>query len=111
MLPLDARARWPGELLTDSRVTHIWDNDKILGQTYAKQTDFPGMLWDAFFLYGPEVSWDDSPPKYVSWGSTIMRTRERLKTDCLKLLGKSSLNRLPSGVLGGRREQTALAQP
>jgi len=100
MLLLDARAGWPGELLTDSRVAHFWDNDKILGQTYAKQVDFPGVLWAAFFLYGPEASWDDSPPKSVSWGSTIMRTRERLKTDSLKLLGKSSLNRPPLGVPG-----------
>ena len=35
-------------------------------------------LIDAYLLYGPQARWDEQPPGLVSWGSTILSTRDSL---------------------------------
>lgn len=89
MYPTDLRERWPGSVLTDSRVIHWWDEDKRLGRWYAERlpemrdrlapgsTNVGGpILWDAYLVYGPEAQWDDAPTGLRRWGRTILATRE-----------------------------------
>jgi hypothetical protein len=91
MLPSDSRSRWEEELLTDQRVIHLWDEGKILGRFHASRLDYPGeVMWDAYLLYGSGASWKSDPPPVISWGYTIVRTRERLQRDLLALLRKST---------------------
>jgi hypothetical protein len=91
MYPTDARARWPAPLLTDERVTHRWDERRLVGGWYwdelpwiwarkAPESLVPqaGPVWDAYFLYAREAAWDDRPTHLVSWGYTIMRSRAAL---------------------------------
>jgi hypothetical protein len=91
MYPGDARAKWPPTLLTDERVSHYWDQQRVLGTAYL--LNLPAMLdrradatlsptadsmWDAFFLYAPGDRWRDPLPVPIRWGYPIMPTREQL---------------------------------
>ncbi len=89
MLPKDTRQRWPADLLTDGRVKHFWDEAKVAGNWYATQTNFPRAQWDAWFLYGRDAQWGDSPPTFAGWGRTIWSTREKFRENLMKLLGES----------------------
>jgi hypothetical protein len=79
----DERSRWPGSLLTDPRVVHFWDEQKVVGAWFGNHPDYSGLskgqaLWDAFLLYGAESRWDDKPSHLISTGRTIMAKREEL---------------------------------
>ncbi len=91
MYPGDARSKWPPTLLTDRRVVHHWDEQRVLGKAYLSR--LPAMLdrraaetrqptgdaiWDAFFLYAPGDRWQEPLPLPVTWGYPIMVTRDRL---------------------------------
>jgi hypothetical protein len=94
MFPGDSSEKWPPALLTDPRVVHFWDEQKLIGNLYfqdlpkiwekrAPGTGTPDdlIVWDAYLLYEPKVRWDDGPPDVVSWGSTILQTQDRLVSD------------------------------
>jgi hypothetical protein len=87
MLPGDARGEWDPRLLTDERVTHFWDEEKLAGRFFAEtEKFFSPIAWDAYYLYGPEARWDDRPAPLVSWGYTIMGKRNQLQEDFSDLL-------------------------
>ena len=92
--PGDSRQGWRADLLTDARVIQYWDEPRSVGRLYYQSLPqiWPARaahtlppqettLWDAYLLYGPRARWDARPPDVVSWGSTIVRTRERLSHD------------------------------
>lgn len=98
MYPGDARSKWPEAALTDDRVLHYWDGERIVGQRYlshlaamldrrAPETVVPtaDAMWDAFYVYPRSVKWDDPVPLPVSWGYPIMVTREQLVADIDRL--------------------------
>jgi len=81
-------------LLPDSRALNFWDDGKSIGRRYhmlvprmmgrraPHSKDMEGdVLWDSYLLYAPEARWNDAPPDVVSWGSTIMLSRETLERD------------------------------
>ena len=91
MYPGDARTKWPATLLTDSRVMHLWDEQRLVGKAYlarlpvmldrrAPETMIPeaDALWDAFFVYAADARWTDAAPLPVAWGYPIMPTRDTL---------------------------------
>lgn len=92
MYPTDAREHWPGDVLTDPRVVHVWDEGKTVGRWYmSRVADIesaraPGsgglggnVLWDAFLVYGPEAHWRDAPDGLRRWGRTILGTQDALR--------------------------------
>jgi hypothetical protein len=98
MMPNDSRAKWSGNLLTDSRVIHRWDEPKVVGTWFAPRTDTirpqlapdsawgkGDVLWDAYLLYGADARWDEAPSGLIHWGRTIVAGRETLKGDFDKL--------------------------
>ena len=104
MLASDRVAQWlvePDDLLSDSRSLHYWDNAKIVGRYYEEhvtQLGEPGddrVEWDAYFLYGPEARWDETPPQHISWGRTIVDSRDRLLQDFNVLLKSLATTRTP----------------
>jgi hypothetical protein len=89
MYPTDARDRWPGDVLTDRRVVHWWNEDRRVGRWYAPRmramadrlaAGSEGMggaiLWDAYLVYGRDAEWTDAPSGLRRWGRPIFATRE-----------------------------------
>ncbi|CAN5738943.1 hypothetical protein BH18ACI4_BH18ACI4_11000 [soil metagenome] len=92
MIPTDARGawRWTGNVITDPRVVHFWDDQKVVGRWFA-QPETPaeidaGIVWDAFFLYGPEAEWQAKPKPLISWGATVIDEFDTLEKTMLPLL-------------------------
>ena len=105
MVESDARENWPKELLTDPRVTHFWDEARIVGRWFAPRTLTEEMqaalapnssglgqqvLWDCYLVFGPESRWDDGPSGVRRWGRTILRTREHLRQEIDALAGAAT---------------------
>ena len=101
MYPGDSRAKWPAALLTDARVLHYWDRERVIGVRYlshlpamldrrAPETVTPtaDAMWDAFYVHGRGARWQDPVPVPVSWGYPIMVTREQLMRDVESLIAK-----------------------
>jgi len=100
MLESDSRPGWPRDILTDPRVTHLWDEHRVLGRWIARDLElkmwsrtlgtWTDTLWDAYLLYGPEARWTSSPGPPIGWGTTIMKSREELRTKLSSLLHEST---------------------
>jgi hypothetical protein len=98
MMPADARTKWSSTLLHDARVSHRWDEGKVVGRWFAPRTagikaqlaagsawGDGDVLWDAYLLYGADARWDEAPSGLIHWGRTIVAGRETLKADFGKL--------------------------
>ena len=99
MYPGAARDKWRRDLLPDPRAVHWWDEQRAVGremltilQPYANvraagSREFDGdILWDAYLLFDHTARWDKSPGGLVSWGYTVMATRQPLQDDLFRLL-------------------------
>ena len=90
MIPTDSRSRWnwTGGILEDSRVVHFWDEKKKAGRFFANkdpETDDPDVVWDAYYLYGPEAQWLAKPEPLLASGSTVIDEFEKLKAQFASL--------------------------
>lgn len=73
--------------MPDQRAVHFWDGEHIIGQWFAKAIDgYDGIAWDAYYLYGPDATWNSVPSPLRGSGGTIYGERERLKTQIQTLL-------------------------
>lgn len=95
MYPGDAESRWPREVLFDPRVEHRWDEPKSAGRWFLEHLGelkptrggdgvFPqrvDAMWDTYMLFDRDAKWETRPSSIVSWGYTVMRTRDQLKKD------------------------------
>jgi mercuric reductase len=89
MYPGDHKSRWNPDLLTDPRVTHYWDKDKLIGRWMVEQkvVDYPRRtLWDSYLLFGPEAAWEETPAPLVGWGMPVYHRRHKLKAEIAPLL-------------------------
>ncbi|MDA2931049.1 hypothetical protein MYX84_14070 [Acidobacteria bacterium AH-259-O06] len=88
----DSQSKWDDDLLSDPRVLHFWDEEKIVGLWYEQHVTRLGQQgarrveWDAYFLYHPDAIWAEQVPRVVSWGRTIVAKRKQLQHDLLELL-------------------------
>ena len=91
MLASDSESKWPAKLLADKRVTHYWDDGRVVGTWYGENVTAkkPGHVeWDMYFLYSADSEWgDDGPTELISHGRTIVESRDQLKEDVLKTVG------------------------
>ncbi len=93
MYPGDERSKWDASLITDSRVTLFWDQEKVAGRWFREHNiaDCDAeILWDAFLLFGPEAEWDDVPAPLISWGVPVYHRREDLKAAIYPLFPRLS---------------------
>ena len=71
--------------MTDARVTHLWDGQRIVGRWFAQQEEYRRQVigpiaWDIYFLYGPEADWDLIPSPLIDSGYTIIgKSRDLMK--------------------------------
>ncbi len=100
MLGGDRFAKWlvdpSDDLISDARALHFWDDDKAIGRYYEDKVTRLGqpgeerIEWDAYFLYGPDTTWSNDPPEPISWGRTIVDTREQFREDFETLMRELS---------------------
>ncbi len=87
MLPRDSRSDWDECVMSDPRATHLWDEKRLASQTFAGEVEgAPAPVWDAYLLYGSEVTWGDVPSQPISSGYTVYGTRDELEKHILPLL-------------------------
>jgi len=87
MLAGDSRQGWDGARLVDTRVTHLWDQQKAVGNWFSNNvTHDLGTTWDFYALYGPDAA-DLARPD--SMGGTIIGRTGQLRSGIDKLLGAS----------------------
>ena len=76
MMTSDRREEWPSKLLTDRRVTHFWDDKKLLGNWYAMSKEFSKgsgkVVWDAFFVYRFDSRVDRSAVRFDRLGAALL---------------------------------------
>jgi hypothetical protein len=95
MYPGDEESRWPREILLDRRVIQTWDEPKAAGRWFMSHLSglqpsrggdgrFPqrdDALWDSYLLFDRDAAWNSTPTGLLSWGFTVMRTRQKLAED------------------------------
>jgi len=92
MLPTDARSRWgwTGGVLADPRAVHFWDEKKTVGRWFAQQENSaggdPGIVWDAYYLYGSDAQWNSKPEPLISTGATVRGEADKLEKEIIPLL-------------------------
>ena len=80
MLWSDSRSMWNGATMSDNRVMHFWDGERVIGQWFAEHVDgFEGIAWDTYYLYGPDAVWETVPSPPVGSGRTIYDERATLQ--------------------------------
>jgi hypothetical protein len=80
VMPLDARFD-VADLLVDGRATHLWDNEQRVSNALGDAYGSPGRLvWDAYFVFGPDASWDDGPPRPLGSGSPVVEYMAMLES-------------------------------
>lgn len=95
MYPGDNRSRWDEDVLTDPRVTHLWDEAKLAGRFMVAEDVVPfphEIVWDAYLLFGPEAGWEEAPSPLVSWGFPVYHQREQLRDALESLLDRHDPN-------------------
>lgn len=91
----DKRSRWNPKRISDPRVVHYWDQDKIVGKWLVERevVDYPDeILWDAFLLFGPRAVWQETPHPLSAWGMPVYPNRLRLRKE-LQILFIQGLNK------------------
>jgi hypothetical protein len=91
MQPGDKRSYAEDVLIKDPRVTNYWDGDKTAGTWLADNriSDLAGpgsVVWDAYFAFGPNATWNSTPDHLVASGSDIIDTTSGLSDHFLPLL-------------------------
>ena len=92
MIPTDARAmwRWGAGTITDARVAHFWDDQRLVGRWFAENVSPDdadrGVVWDAYYLYAPSVEWTSKPPAAIINGATVRAKFDELNQKIQPLL-------------------------
>ena len=68
----------------------VVDEKRIVGSWLAKQenpqAESPGIVWDAFYLYGPDAEWDAKPEPLIISGATVRDEADKLREKLVPLL-------------------------
>ena len=53
---------------TDLSVTHVWDDERQLGNMFSETLGLKAVAWDVYLLYSPDTSWNSElPPTPDFW--------------------------------------------
>jgi hypothetical protein len=78
MLTGDSRDLVDRRVLDDPRVTNYYDPNRVVGSWFAQHTEGGGIVWDAYFLYGPDATWTSEPGPLVGSGGTVIASSSDL---------------------------------
>lgn len=83
ILSTDARSEIDTSILDDPRVSQFWDGERVSGTYLAEQNlgglGSSGIVWDAYFLFGPQATWDENPAPLLASGSPVVYEGEPLE--------------------------------
>ncbi len=74
--------------MSDPRVTHFWDKDRILGKEFGKTLTLPHgkkFAWDVYLLYDAKAQWRDKPPEPNDWMHQLGSDDRRLDGEKLRM--------------------------
>jgi hypothetical protein len=80
----DSREAWNRSVISDPRVTQLWDQNQVLG-TWLQQHG--GAFWDTFLVYGPKARWTSHPTVPSASGSPIIGATDSLSHALAATLG------------------------
>jgi hypothetical protein len=85
MLPTDARSEWDGSIFDDPRAINLWDGDRVLGRWLGEHDEFNAgrfgpIVWDAFFVFGRDSSWQAAPSLLLGSGSPVIGETSKLNS-------------------------------
>jgi hypothetical protein len=90
MLSLDSRSAVDTELLADPRVSQFWDEERVVGRWLAEsgigELAHSGIVWDAYYLFGPDAAWNERPAPLAGSGSPVLSTTGQLERQLAPLL-------------------------
>ena len=91
MLVGDDRSKVDVDLILDSRATHYWDGERLLGTWFPKQQEYESVTfgpiaWDTYFLYGPDAKWGEVPAPLTTYGRTVISKSRNLEKSLNQLL-------------------------
>ena len=73
MLAGDSRDLVDRRVLNDPRVINFYDPNRLVGSWFAAHNvQGGGIVWDAYFLYGPDASWSAEPGPLLSSGGSVI---------------------------------------
>jgi hypothetical protein len=85
MLSTDGRDEIDTGLLADSRVRQFWDEERVSGRWFADSSvgelgDQGGIVWDAFYVFGPDAAWNEEPGPVAGDGTPVISETSRLES-------------------------------
>lgn len=90
MIPGDRKERWDPKLLADKRISHYWDEDRVLGKWIAENVEDCEHLgpidWDSYYLFDGDGQWKDTFTGIEACGTPIASATKPLKEAFAKLV-------------------------
>jgi hypothetical protein len=89
MLGSDSRSAVDMGLLGDRRVRHFWDGERTIGRWLAESgvgNPGSGIIWDAYFVFGPDAVWNDTPAPLSAFGTPVISHTSTLERELAPLL-------------------------
>lgn len=61
----------------------------MVGQWFAEHVEgFEGIVWDAYYVFGPEATWEEVPAPRAGSGGTIYGQRDLLAAQLYSVIGE-----------------------
>ena len=68
------------DVVVDTRAAHFWDDDQLVSEELGDAFRSDGLVWDAFYVFGPHATWTERPPDPIGSGAPVVAEMTRLET-------------------------------
>ena len=90
-------------LMADSRVTHFWDGDEVVGKAFQRVLDAPVPAWDVWMLFPRDANWATDAPSPAWWEHQLGGLPEDRVLDGRRFAAKAERLLAPSPHTPGQR--------
>lgn len=74
----------PIKFLSDSRIRHFYDNNRVVGKSIAESVGWEGNIaWDIYLFYESFIEWGEKPPEPNYWMHQLLddwATKDKFRT-------------------------------
>lgn len=89
MIGGDQKEGWDPKVLADRRVTHYWDEKRVLGKWVAKNVGDCKHLgpidWDSYYLFDKDGKWVKTFGNVKACGTPILKAADKLEHAIIEL--------------------------